>query len=222
MSELDDFENFLSALDLAKYRKKYVPIKTVELDLPRRVQSIPQIFKCYWERKSHWVSFEEFYEIYLKGQSLEIENFRKESFFSKKTFYTGLPARTYRTWASLLTQIQGGYLAQKIFGRGSVNMNAELDWRGIDFEITRAGSVTNVQVKKDTVRKEAYGPDFVTKGRNRVQVAVIRYNVPGKRYKQNGIDERKPFQDWKKEWQGKLDILPNGFVVFRKKIFDGI
>ena len=39
----------------------------------------------------------------------------------------------YRTWASLLTQIQGGFVANSIYKK--VLMSADLDYSGIDMQI---------------------------------------------------------------------------------------
>ena len=64
-----------------------------------------------------------------------------------------MPARIYRTWASLLTQIQGGYVAATMYRR--VDMSADLDYAGIDMRIVvdDAQSI-NVQVKKETMSRE--------------------------------------------------------------------
>ena len=219
MSNLDKFEKFLGSIDLEAYREKYSHIKLVELDLPKEVQSIPHIFQCYWENKSDWPLFEKFYEKYKTDLSVKIERFREKSLFSKETFNRGLPARTYRTWTSLLTQIQGGYLAEKIYGEANVTMNAELDWKGIDFRVLKGNSEFNMQVKKDTMSREVRAP---YKGmKHNVEIRTIVYKVTGERYKKNG-EERKPFKDWKERWDGKLDVLDNGFVVFRKGIFDAL
>ncbi len=219
MSDLESFEEFLGSIDLEKYRKQYSPIKLVELDLPREVQSLPHIFQCYWENKSDWLLFEEFYKKYGDDLSVQIEEFRKKSLFSKETFYRGLPARTYRTWASLLTQIQGGYLAEKIYGKNNVVMSAELDWKGVDFRVLKGNSEVNMQIKKKTMSREVRAPYKDMK--YEMEIRGIVYAVPGNRYKKNG-EERKPFRDWKNYWEGKLDILDNGFVVFRKGIFDAL
>ena len=64
--------------------------------------------------------FDEFFEIYRVELRRELMDFRKLAMFSRETFNLGLPARIYRTWAALLTQIQGGYAAEALYGRGNV------------------------------------------------------------------------------------------------------
>ena len=63
-------------------------------------------------------------------------------------FYKGLKARIYRTWASLITQIQGGYVAESVFGKGTVKMSEALDHKGADIQVNYKGHILNYQVKK--------------------------------------------------------------------------
>src|SRR3989338_7016819 len=118
------FDNFLQSVDLKSYRDKYRPIKIVEMDLPKEVQAINMLYKVYWDQKK-FLSFEDFYKEYLDSQKTEIESFRQKITMCEDCFYRGLPARIYRTWASIITQIHAGYVTESIFGEGTVAMSGE-------------------------------------------------------------------------------------------------
>jgi hypothetical protein len=42
---LETFERFLASLDLESYQQKYRPIKTVEQDLPRELNPLPDLYE---------------------------------------------------------------------------------------------------------------------------------------------------------------------------------
>ncbi|MBI3034473.1 TaqI family restriction endonuclease [Candidatus Woesearchaeota archaeon] len=98
------FEQFLESVDLGRYREKYRPIKLVEMDLPKNIHALATIYRTYWEEK-RFIDFDEFYSEYLKEKESNLEDFRIKIGMCDKCFYKGLPARIYRTWASLITQI---------------------------------------------------------------------------------------------------------------------
>lgn len=211
------FNEFLRDIDVALYRGKYRHIKLVELDMPRPVQAIRHIYREYWEKRRDFPDYENFYAMYSGELKKEIEKFRVETMFSKETFYRGLPARIYRTWASLLTQIQGGYAAEKIYGKGKVRMSAELDYQGIDMRIQHGGQVIDVQIKKESLSREVRAPWRNMK--KSVTVIMLTYEVPGcSQYTKTG-KESVPFKRWEEKWRGKLDVLPNDFVVFLPDMF---
>ena len=79
--------------------------------------------------------------------------------FSKETFYRGLPAGIYRIWASLLTQIQAGYVAKSMYPK--VEMSADLDYKGVDIRIfidQKKAEYINIQIKKESVSREVRQP----------------------------------------------------------------
>ena len=127
------FEKFLKSVNLNAYRKKYRPIKLVEMDLPKEIQAISLLYKTYWDRKK-FLNYEDFYKEYLNIYKTDIENFRKKITMCEDCFYRGLPARIYRTWASIITQIHAGYVAELVFGQDNIAMSAELDHQGADFQ----------------------------------------------------------------------------------------
>ena len=67
-----------------------------------------------------------------------------------------MPARIYRTWASLVTQIQGGYICADMYGISNIEMSAELDWRGIDFRVKQGNQLADIQIKKLHLMQEEW------------------------------------------------------------------
>ncbi|KKU38484.1 MAG: Type-2 restriction enzyme TaqI [Candidatus Azambacteria bacterium GW2011_GWB2_46_37] len=199
------FDNFLQSVDLKSYRDMYRPIKIVEMDLPKEVQAINMLYKVYWDKKK-FLSFEDFYKEYLSSQKTEIESFRQKITMCKDCFYRGLPARIYRTWASIITQIHAGYVAESVFGEGTVAMSGELDHQGADFQVRYKGKILNYQVKKKSFSGE------VRRGKGGVKNDYFEnpkkkdgeYKLPYKRFQEN--KELKRFQ--------------NGFVVFAPYAFE--
>lgn len=216
---LDKFETFLKSINLSTYREKYRPIKIVEMDLPKKIQAISMLYKVYWTDKD-FVDFDNFYNKYLSSLKEEIESFRKKTTMCKDCFYRGLPARIYRTWASIITQIHAGYVAESVFGKGSVEMSEELDHQGADFVVAYKDQKINYQVKKKTesreVRKEKKSKKKLTG-----KYVIIEYKVPdGKVFdnpKTKKGEWRKPYLDFIKN--KNLKRFDNGFVVFTPKIF---
>lgn len=210
----DKFEKFLQSVDLIGYREKYRPIKIVEMDLPKEIQAIEMLYKVYWDKKK-FIDYEDFYKEYLNTYKSDIESFRRKITMCKSCFYRGLPARIYRTWASIITQIHAGYVAESIFGDGTVAMSAELDHQGADFQIKYRGKILNYQVKKQSFSRE------VRQGKQTKTPIVgefidIKYEVPSDDYFKN---PRKKDGDYKLPYlrftQNKeLQRFPNGFVVF--------
>jgi hypothetical protein len=139
----------------------------------------------------------------------------------KNCFNSGLPARIYRTWASIITQIHAGYVAESVFGAGSVEMSEELDHMGADFRVTYKGYKLNYQVKKEThsreVRKAKGG-----KSKLDGEFIDILYNVPGKNIFDDPMTKkgelRKPYKEFIEN--KNLERFDNGFVVFTPAIFE--
>ena len=216
--QLQDFNDFLSKIDLTKYRDKYSKIKLVELDLPKDIQAIKLMYECYWDN-FNLLSYDDFYSRYATSLEKELEGFRNLQMFSEETFYRGLPARIYRTWASLLTQIQGGYVAASIYPK--VEMSAELDYKGIDIRIYPSIPQTriyiNIQIKKETVSREVRTPWIGLK--HGEQITYITYEItPYSPLTKTG-KECVPYKRWLDKWGDKLAILDNGFTIFLPEMF---
>ena len=217
-----EFENFLKKIDLNKYRNLYKPIKIVEMDLPVNIQAIFLLYKIYWEEKK-FIEFETFYSEYLETYYKNIEVFRKKIGMCKRCFYKGLPARIYRTWASIITQIHAGYIAEKVFGKESVEMSEELDRKGADFIVNYMNEIINFQVKKISYSREVRQEKKI-KNKLKGKFIKITYEVPtedvfNKPKKRNGqykISYIRFIND------KRLKRLNNGFVVFTKYTFYSI
>ena len=215
------FDNFLQSVDLKSYRDKYRPIKIVEMDLPKEVQAINMLYKVYWDKKK-FLSFEDFYKEYLNSQKTEIESFRQKITMCKDCFCRGLPARIYRTWASIITQIHAGYVAESVFGEGTVSMSGELDHQGADFQVRYKGKILNYQVKKKSFSGE------VRRGKGGVKKQIdgefvdINYEVPSSEYfdnpKKKDGDYKLPYKRFQENKE--LKRFSNGFVVFAPYAFE--
>ena len=214
--DLTRFNRFLSKIDLDALREQYRQIKIVELRMPKSVQALSCIYEQYWKKRRAWIGYMEFYGIYRDSLRADLEEWRRQCQFSRQTFDRGLPARVYRIWTSLLTQTQGAYVAEEIYGKGNVDMGVDLDRRGRDIVITPAkGEVIAVQIKKISHRQEALRRSSPKRGCVRVD-----YAVPSEgRYRKDG-KERIPYKRWREDWGDRLEFLDNGFVIFRRKMFE--
>jgi len=215
------FDNFLQSVDLKSYRDMYRPIKIVEMDMPKDVQAIKMLYKVYWDQK-RFLSFEDFYQEYLNSQKTEVESFRKRTTMCEDCFYRGLPARIYRTWASIITQIHAGYVAESVFGEGTVAMSEELDHQGADFQVVYKNKILNYQVKKKSFSGE------VRRGKGGVKTKIegefidINYEVPSGDYFENPKKKDGEYKLPYKRFQENKELkrFPNGFVVFTPYPFE--
>lgn len=215
------FDNFLQSVDLKSYRDMYRPIKIVEMDLPKEIQAINLLYKIYWNKKE-FLSFEKFYEEYLKEYGVDIKKFQEKTGMCEKCFSKGLPARIYRTWASIITQIHAGYVAESVFGAGTVSMSGELDHQGADFQILYKGKILNYQVKKKSFSGE------VRRGKGGVKKQIdgefvdINYEVPSSEYFDNPKKKDGGYKLPYKRFQENKELkrFPNGFVVFAPYPFE--
>lgn len=215
------FEAFLGGLDLELYRKRYARIKTVEVDLPRAIQPLRAMYETYWDCRDAgmWMGYDAFYRHYRSAIPRQLEEFRASCGFSGETFYLGLPARIYRTWASILTQIQAAYVLEGIYGRGRVRMGVELDRSGTDIAVRCLGDHDlYIQVKKETMRKDLPSGPAVKRGPKKKKVRLV-YAVPRSRRKKDGSPS-KPYLDWENAWGDRLEHLENGFVIFKPAYFE--
>lgn len=217
---LKKFNHFLQSVNLNSYREQYRPIKIVEMDLPKGIQAITMLYEVYWNQKK-FLDYDNFYDEYLKKYKREIESFRQKTTMCKKCFYRGLPARIYRTWASIITQIHAGYMAESVFGEGKVSMSAELDHSGADFQVNYKDKILNYQVKKKTFSREVRASK---KSKNKIkgEFIDIKYEVPSEDYfknpkKKNG-GYKLPYLRFKRNKE--LTRFDNGFVVFTPLVFE--
>jgi hypothetical protein len=218
---LNKFEKFLQSVDLKKYRDQYRPIKIVEMDLPKEIQAINLLYKVYWNKKE-FLSFEEFYKEYLKEYETDIKKFQEKTGMCRDCFNKGLPARIYRTWASIITQIHAGYVAESVFGLDTVSMSGELDHQGADFQVLYKGKILNYQVKKKSFSSEVRRGKGGVKNKIKGEFIDINYEVPSGDYFEN--PKRKdgtyklPYKRFKENKELKRFL--NGFVVFTPYAFE--
>jgi len=220
LNSVDRFRKFLKTVDLDGYREKYKPIKIVEMNMPPNTQAIAKIYEIYWVNKD-FINFNEFYVQYLDELKDNIEEFRIKTTMCEDCFYRGLPARIYRTWASLITQIHAGYVAESVFGDDTVSMSEELDHKGADFQVIYKGHTLNYQVKKESESDEIRRARAV---KNKIpgEFIDIVYKVPTADIFENPYTKkgklRKPYTDFMAN--KNLERFDNGFVVFTPKIFE--
>lgn len=217
--DLKEFGDFLSSLNLKRYRELYKAIKIVEMDLDKNIQAIALMYKVYWEEKNI-ISFDEFYDRYKTDKSELIETFRKKIQMCEICFYKGLPARIYRTWTSIITQIHAGYVAESVFGTGTVYMSEYLDHKGTDFQVKYKNKILNYQVKKKSFSRERR-IENIPKTRLAGEFINIDYEVPSEDYFENPKKKDGSFKlPYKRFIENKnLRRLENGFVVFTENIF---
>lgn len=215
------FEKFLQLVNLKAYREKYRPIKIVEMDLPKEIQAINMLYKVYWEKKK-FLSFEKFYEEYLKEHKTEINNFQEKIGMCKICFGKGLPARIYRTWASIITQIHAGYVAESVFGNSTVEMSGELDHKGADFQVKYRGKTLNYQVKKKSLGREVRQEKPKSKNPLSGKFVDIKYEVPSSDYFENPKKKNGEYKLPYKRFRANKELkrFQNGFVVFTSYAFE--
>lgn len=218
---LTKFENFLQSVDLKSYREKYRPIKIVEMDLPKEIQAINMLYKVYWDKKK-FLSFEKFYEEYLNDLGTDIKKFQEKTGMCEKCFSKGLPARIYRTWASIITQIHAGYVAESVFGEGTVVMSGELDHKGADFQVNYRGKILNYQVKKKSLGREVRQEKPKAKNPLPGEFVDIKYEVPSSDYFENPRKKNGEYKLPYKRFQDNKELkrFPNGFIVFTPYSFE--
>ena len=231
---LEQFSKFLGEIDLHKHREEYSKIKTVEMDLPQNIQALKTIYEQYWQNKDNRaepLSFDEYYQVYWDEHEDKINEFWDKTGFSKECncFSNGLKARIYRTWASLITQIHGGYVAESVFGENSVRMGLELDHKNIDILVVNPDGSDRLKIQ---IKKETHRPEIARMQKNVTSADGVRdvyYIVPSRKDYENPQYVRKPrtgeLRDCLKEFvefgneKGTLTRLSNGFVVFTKNAF---
>jgi len=215
---LKKFEKFLKTVDLQSYRKKYSRIKIVEMDLSKDIQAIELLYKIYWHEKK-FLSFDDFYNRYIKEKKEQLEKFRLKSTMCEDCFYRGLKARIYRTWAGLITQIHAGYVAESVFGDGTVSMSAELDSQGADIRVEYREHFLNYQVKKTSHSGVMSRRPLPRKSKLKGEPIDIKYEVPNilSNPKTKKGEFRKPYLRFLEDKRTRA--FENGFVIFTPDTF---
>lgn len=219
----ENYEKFLSNINLRKYENKYRQIKTVEQDLPRKLNPLYQIYEDYWNPDSSehsFPSFENFFETWWKKNLNEIDLFIRKYFWgcSLQFVQLGLEARLYRTLISVLTQFQFCYL-WNVYSDLSLECSADLDIKGIDALITFETKKIGLQIKKETYRYEAQGESRFSFRDISVDLFIeIPYTLSSKNLLKEKIENARKRAEIYKIWLKVSDYLhhfENGFVVFK-------
>jgi len=220
----EKFEKFLKSVDLRAFRKIYMPIKIVEMNLPKSIQAIELLYRVYWDNK-HFIDFDDFYKIYEKEKGRELRKFQRRIGMCSKCFKKGIKARTYRTWAGLITQIHAGYVAEQVFGLGTIKMSEELDRQDADIQVRYKEVILNYDVKK-IANAGVMGRGHIPRNTIPGEKISIRYEVPALDIilhpkKKRGDGLKKAYIDFANKYleTKMLHVFPNGFVVFTPYTF---
>jgi hypothetical protein len=234
IEDLAKYRKFLESIPLDKYREELKNIKWVEQDLPKEILPLASIFKHYWEDRK-FLNFEEWFEEFWREINTSPESKRpleefKRYFFNKSLdendwFKKGFKARMYRTWVSVLTQLDFCYLFEYICVKEGKDLqlacNAELDAKGIDAKVNDI----KFQVAKISQRKEARsvgGKKSITT----IPYAVFNIEEFEKRVTSTRVKDKSGYQNALKSFHKYFILLKNGFVVFSeeylKRIIDNI
>jgi hypothetical protein len=230
LTDFERFRRFLESIPLDKYREELKDVKWVEQDLYKELLPLESIFKYYWETRE-FLSFEDWFENFwreintIPEKKEALEKF-KRYYFNRELgendwFRKGFKARMYRTWISLLTQLDFCYVFEYVVSRKGLNLqlvcNADLDAKGIDAMVNDIG----FQIAKISERKEARA------GKTKKKIVPIPYAVynleemkrrmesPRTRKKEVYIRKLKAFDKY-------FSVLKNGFVVFKEEYIERV
>jgi len=232
--DLRKYRKFLESIPLEKYRKELKDVKWVEQDLPKKILPLASIFKHYWEDRK-FLDFDEWFEKFWKEINTSSESKKaleefKRYFFNKSLkengwFKKGFKARMYRTWVSVLTQLDFCYMFEYICVKEGKNLklecNAELDIKGIDAKVNNIG----FQVAQISQRKEAR---TAVRKKTIITIPYAVFNIEEFKRKINSsyVKDKIGYQKALEAFYKYFILLKNGFVVFNdeylKRIIDNI
>lgn len=221
---LKKFERFLSSIPLDKYREELMPVKTVEQDLPKSLNPLPDIYNAYWiEDIKDFPNYDEFFENWWKKHLEPLDKFIRQYFWgcSIEFVYLGFKARLYRTLISVLTQFHFCY-SWKAYCNLPIEVSADLDLKGIDALVRYNDEMIALQIKKETYRAEAReGGRFSTKRLNVNLLLEIPYSITSLEELAKKIEKAKKLEtreNYKLLYllvNNFQDRLENGFVIFK-------
>ncbi|NPA39203.1 MAG: TaqI family restriction endonuclease [Thermodesulfobacteria bacterium] len=216
----DSEEKFINWLYFKKYSKGVFPINFIELkqELISDNYMFPS-FEDFWKEYKNNIDLNEFISQHqnfidveiIKSQIIqEIKKdqglfilLKEEDVKTERTnelikgyILVGLKARMYRTWISLLTQLDLSYIWNKTIDTIKMDSDVILDLKGVDIYGKVKDCFIGLQIKKRSRRHEALK---ITEGKTPINTVDIPYDL-----------------DFEKDeyLQDKLKRLENGFVVF--------
>jgi len=232
LKDIKRYREFLETIPLDKYRQELKDIKWVEQDLPKEMLPLASIFKYYWEERQ-FLNFERWFEIFWKELNTKPESKQalkefKKYYFDKNGdgwFKKGFKARMYRTWISVLTQLDFCFTFEYICAKESKKLqletNAELDAKGIDARVNEIG----FQIAKISQRKEARAVG-VKKRIIIIPYAVFNMEEFKKKCESPRVKDKTSYRKTLDSFHKYFICLQNGFVVFNenyiKPIIDNI
>lgn len=228
--DLQRFRDFLGSIPLDKYREELKNVKWVEQDLPKEILPLASIFKYYWEERN-FLNFEDWFETFWKEINDKIESKKvleefKRYYFNRKLeendwFKKGFKARMYRTWVSILTQLDFCYLFEYLTTRRNMNLklecSADLDVKGIDAKVNDI----EFQIAKITHRKEARS---ASKRKSLIPIPYAVFNIEEfeKLINSSRVKDKTGYQKSLQAFKRYFIRLKNGFVVFHENYLESI
>jgi hypothetical protein len=217
-----DYINFLSNINLNLYRERFRSFTSVEENLPKDIQILDFIYEFYWVKRD-FICFDDFIQKVITDKSDLLKKYNRKRNGNEPTsdilypfFLKGWIARQYRTWASIITQIQLGYLYEENFPNDMVIMDSKLDSDGVDIRVLNK---FDIGVKKITKRQ-----DIHTTKKEKNGVISIQYWVPKIDDLKNPLKKNGKYKVGYLSFieDGRLDFLDNGFIIFNKKVFENV
>lgn len=240
IEDLKKYRKFLESIPLDKYREELKDIKWVEQDLVPQLFPLRSIYTNYWDGRN-FLSFEDWFDKFWKelqqNQSQKISDLKElvrahRKFYEDKVnnnlnnkVFLGFKARMYRTWVSVLTQLDFCYMFEYICANKGRNLqlmsSAELDAQGIDAKVKDIG----FQISKISQRSVALRIGRKTRI---VEIPYVVWDIEELKEKiQNPRTRIKEvYQKMVASFEKYFIQLQNGFVVFNedylKPIIDNI
>ena len=240
IKNLENYRKFLLSIPLSSFRDELKEIKWVEQDLHSALFPQKSIFHYYWDEKKFY-GFEEWFDTFWNNLIADkillekVEDFKilvrayrkfyedKINSEHEKIFFLGFKARMYRTWISVLTQLDFCYLFDALCVKKKVNLKVECNYKldveeGIDAKVNNVG----FQITKISDRKVAQ------KISRKKRVITIPYAVfPLEEYKRKAESSR--IEKSRIAYKNALEAfykyfisLDNGFVVFHENYLSPI
>lgn len=229
-ADLEKYRKFLTSIPLDKYREELKDIKFVEQDLVKPLYPLVSIFEHYWQKREFlefdkW--FNNFWAELNKNHGHKLTDLKElvrahRKFYDDKVnddldnkVYLGFKARMYRTWVSVLTQLDFCYVFESICHKGNIPLilecNAELDSTGVDARVNNIG----FQIAKISQRTEAL------KVVRKTRLIVIPYAVFDleefdRKSQSSRVKDKDAYRKAVEAFHKYLIRLPNGFIVFRE------
>jgi len=227
-NDLIRYRSFLETIPLEQYREELKGIKWVEQDLPKEILPLASIFRFYWEIRDY-LNFEDWFNIFWEYINTDpvckdtLSQFKKYYFDKDDNgwFKAGFRARMYRTWVSVLTQLDFCYVFESVCYQKGKNLllecNAELDAKGIDAKVNDIG----FQIAKISQRKEARSASK-KKAIITIPYAVFNISEFEQRIKSPRVRDKEGYKYALDSFHKYFGRLSNGFVVFKEAYLEQI